>query len=109
MPLVRIHCNQAAHDSYRSCFSLTKLHRPKLQYLFIGCDHNVPFYRLQDIQKYYYNHGIVVEKLDLADAMGTFNILNAEDRDVAVALVRNTNEAEYEIEWLKEQEESISK
>ena len=35
------------------------------------------------------NNNIVVEKMSLSNAMGTFNILNAEDRQVAVALLRN--------------------
>jgi len=34
---------------------------------------------------------IVVEKLDLSNTMGTFNILNAEDRQVAAALVMDTS------------------
>ena len=33
------------------------------------------------------NPNLVVESLDLSNAMGTFNVLNGEDRRVAVALM----------------------
>jgi uncharacterized protein len=66
------------------------LHRPKLEYLFIGCneriDHRV-IQRIQDAMP-----GLVVEKMMVSNAMGTFNILNAEDRQVCAALVLDPND-----------------
>ena len=35
-----------------------------------------------------------MEQMDVTNAMGTFNILNGEDRRVAVALVVNVNNEE---------------
>jgi uncharacterized protein len=69
------------------------LHRPKLDYLFIGCNYNgkdanrVPLEELSRIQTALKPLGIVVEQMSLTNAIGTFNILNAEDRQVAAALV----------------------
>ena len=68
--------------------SAVLLHRrPKLEYLFIGCNGWMPLPELNRIKSAMSEVGIVVEKLDIANAMGTFNILNAEDRPVAAALV----------------------
>lgn len=61
-------------------------HRPKIEYLLIGCSEEIP--NLPAIRNAAEQGGIVVEKLSLANAIGTFNIMNAEDRHVAVALVR---------------------
>lgn len=63
------------------------LHRPKMEYLFIGCSGSdrIALEDLQKIQKAL--HPIVVEQMAMSNAIGTFNILNAEDRQVAVALV----------------------
>jgi uncharacterized protein len=63
------------------------LHRPKLDYLFIGCKGKVPSAELDRIQAAFRPLGIVVEQMTLSNAVGTFNILNAEDRQVAAALV----------------------
>ena len=75
------------------------LHRPKVEYLFIGCnkkknkqDGGVPREEMRRIQTEMLQHGIVAEQLALSDAIGTFNILNAEDRQVAVALVIDPSE-----------------
>lgn len=61
--------------------------RPKLEYLFIGCNKWIPLPELMRIKSAMSEVGIFVENLDIGNAMGTFNILNAEDRPVAVALV----------------------
>lgn len=63
------------------------LHRPKLDYLFIGCNGTIPAAELDVIQSAFRSHNIVVEQMTLSNAVGTFNILNAEDRQVAAALV----------------------
>ena len=71
--------------------------RPHIEYLFIGCNDGYgSISNLNDIQ-YYFRHcvstssngriGIVVEQMQLYNAIGTFNLLNAEDRQVAAALI----------------------
>lgn len=66
------------------------LHRPKLEYLFIGCNQEIDRKELARIQAAMPD--IVIEKTPVAAAMGTFNILNAEDRLVCAALVLDPNE-----------------
>ena len=66
------------------------LHRPKLEYLFIGCNEPIDQGQIARIQAAI--PGIVVEKMMISNAMGTFNILNAEDRPVCAALVLDPNE-----------------
>ena len=63
------------------------VYRPKLKYLFIGC--NTPIPNFGDIKSRLKRDGnIVAEQLTIHNAMGTFNILNGEeDRPVAAALV----------------------
>jgi len=62
------------------------LYKPKLKYLFIGCNHVIPeFASIKSRSKQ--EAGIVCEQLSIHNAMGTFNILNGEDRSVAAALV----------------------
>jgi uncharacterized protein len=67
-----------------------------IEFLFIGCDKPLPPRELNRIKKVMKEKsGIVVEQMDVMNAMGTFNILNGEDRRVAVALVvdvKNENE-----------------
>lgn len=62
------------------------LHRPQLEYLFIGSNEPMDPEQLYRI-KMELRDSIVVEQLDIGNAMGTFNILNGEDRPVAAALV----------------------
>lgn len=78
------------------------LHRPMLDYLFIGsAQGQIAPYQLERIREGLVvkspDHPpkpIVVESMSLANAMGTFNILNAEDRQVAVALIKDSASAE---------------
>jgi uncharacterized protein len=74
------------------------LHRPKLDYLFVGHDQSnndgsaaraATQNHVRPLQEALRSHGIVMECMGLSNAMGTFNILNAEDRQVAVALILN--------------------
>jgi len=69
---------------------------PPLEYLFIGCRGDLPVEEMNRIRSAMQARDIVVEKLNVADAMGTFNILNAEDRQVAVALVIDETESDEE-------------
>jgi uncharacterized protein len=68
------------------------LHRPFLEYLFLGCNQPINRQELDRIQVAFRKQNIVVEQLDLATTVGTFNILNAEDRQVAAALVIDSDD-----------------
>ena len=65
------------------------LYRPQLEYLFLGSDLPIHHERIQSIGQELRrnNPNLVVETLDLSNAMGTFNVLNGEDRRVAVGLI----------------------
>eukprot|EP00545_Synedropsis_sp_CCMP1620_P009848 CAMPEP_0119015054 /NCGR_PEP_ID=MMETSP1176-20130426/10534_1 /TAXON_ID=265551 /ORGANISM="Synedropsis recta cf, Strain CCMP1620" /LENGTH=191 /DNA_ID=CAMNT_0006968315 /DNA_START=98 /DNA_END=673 /DNA_ORIENTATION=- len=75
------------------------LHRPKLEYLFIGCDQPMDpevLYRIKQEMRETAN--IVVEQLDIGNACGTFNILNGEDRPIAAALVLENDDDDDDVE-----------
>ena len=79
------HVNSSQDVTYESLAPVL-IYRPKLKYLFIGC--NTPVPKMQDIKtRLKQEAGIVAEQLTVYNAMGTFNILNGEDRSVAAALV----------------------
>jgi len=63
------------------------LHRPKVEYLFLGSETPMQLDGLLIMKKRLREFGITFEQLDLANTMGTFNILNGEDRVVAAALI----------------------
>ena len=73
------------------------LHRPSLEYLLLGSADPIPPQKVQEIREALQrvnegvfgnsNNKIVVEPMDLTNAMGTFDILNGEDRQVAAALI----------------------
>lgn len=75
------------------------LYRPALEYLFLGSAIIIPPKTVQSLREGLNQstptsgtssgriQKIVVEQMDLTNAMGTFNILNGEDRRVAVALI----------------------
>lgn len=74
------------------------LHEPKIEYFFVGCSQ--PQNKVANLSliknELYRQHGITMEVLSIANAMGTFNILNAEDRPVAVGLIVNLDEVDNE-------------
>ena len=74
------------------------LHRPKLEYLFLGSDETISPTVIKEIrdQLAVDNSELVVEPMDLANAMGTFNILNGEDRMVCAALILETEDVNKE-------------
>lgn len=73
------------------------LHRPKIEFLFIGTAKPMDQKQLSKIkEEMKAKSGIIVEWLPLSEAMATFNILNGEDRMVATALVLDTDEGNYE-------------
>merc|ERR1712087_616565 len=66
----------------------TILHRPKLNYVFIGSDVPMDPQKLERLKNEMREKaGIVLEQLSIGNAMGTFNILNGEDRTVAAAFI----------------------
>ena len=68
--------------------SIIRLLKPSIEFLFIGCDEPLPPRELNKIKKALKEKSnIIVEQMDVMNAMGTFNILNGEDRRIAVALV----------------------
>lgn len=67
--------------------SVIHLYHPVVEYLFIGCDKPLPPRELNKIKKEFRKKDIVVEQMDVMNTMGTFNILNGEDRRVACVLV----------------------
>ena len=68
------------------------LHQPSIEMLFIGCNGNIPAAEMNRIRLALQERNIVLEKMRVADCIGHFNILNAEDRQVAVALVIDPDE-----------------
>ena len=76
-----------AKDVTVESLSVVKAYRPMVEYLFIGCDTPLPPRELNKIKREFRKKDIVVEQMDIMNAMGTFNILNGEDRRVVAALV----------------------
>ena len=72
------------------------LHQPSIEMLFLGCSGAIPAAELNRIRLALQERNIVLEKMRVADCIGHFNILNAEDRQVAAALVLDTDEEEFE-------------
>ena len=66
---------------------VVRLYQPTVEYLFIGCDKPLPAQELKRIKKEFRKREIVTEQMDIMNAMGTFNILNGEDRRVSCVLV----------------------
>eukprot|EP00934_Nitzschia_sp_Nitz4_P000787 Nitzschia sp. Nitz4//scaffold22_size323478//119013//119705//NITZ4_000522-RA/size323478-processed-gene-0.456-mRNA-1//-1//CDS//3329542980//787//frame0 len=64
---------------------MTTTSSSRLEYLFLGSSLPIAPHVVDSIRKSM--PGIVVEAMDLPNAMGTFNVLNAEDRMVAAALM----------------------
>ena len=72
--------------------SVVKLYQPTVEYLFIGCETPVPPSEMNKIKSEFRKKDVVVEQMDIMNCIGTFNILNGEDRRVACVLVVDTNE-----------------
>ncbi|KAL7443910.1 hypothetical protein ACHAXH_007681 [Discostella pseudostelligera] len=81
------------HEVTLDSLAPVRLYTPSIQYLFLGCDTPFPSSAIAKIKKEMKTrHEIVVESMDVMNAMGTFNILNGEDRRVACAIVMNVDE-----------------
>eukprot|EP00984_Skeletonema_dohrnii_P008125 scaffold2976_cov153-Skeletonema_dohrnii-CCMP3373.AAC.9 len=74
------------------CLSVVKLYQPTVEYLFIGCEHPVPPSEMNKIKAEFRKKDVVVEQMDIMNCVGTFNILNGEDRRVACVLVVDETE-----------------
>ncbi len=72
--------------------SVVKLYKPTVEYLFIGCERPVPPSEMNKIKSEFRKKDVVVEQIDIMNCIGTFNILNGEDRRVACVLVINETE-----------------
>mmetsp|Transcript_5675 Transcript_5675/g.12372 ORF Transcript_5675/g.12372 Transcript_5675/m.12372 type:complete len:254 (-) Transcript_5675:94-855(-) len=83
---------ETPQDVTLASLSVVKLYRPTVEYLFIGCDKPLIPSELDKIRKDFRKKDIVVEQMDIMNAMGTFNILNGEDRRVACVLVIDPDE-----------------
>jgi len=71
---------------------------PKVELLFIGCDEMLDPRQMNIIRKEFKQRkGIIVEQLSLTNAMATFNILNGEERPIAVAIVLPEDKVEDEL------------
>mmetsp|Transcript_10808 Transcript_10808/g.16606 ORF Transcript_10808/g.16606 Transcript_10808/m.16606 type:complete len:177 (-) Transcript_10808:43-573(-) len=76
------------HDITYESLAPAILHRPNLDYVFIGSENPMNPQKLEDLKRRIREKSdIVIEQMDIGNAMGTFNILNGEDRNVAVALI----------------------
>lgn len=83
----------SSNDLTLESLSPILLYKPSVKYLFIGSNKPIPQQELERIKvEMKQQKDIIVEKLDLAHAMGTFNILNGEDRSVAAALIVDSEE-----------------
>ncbi|EJK47633.1 hypothetical protein THAOC_33630 [Thalassiosira oceanica] len=71
--------------------SVVKLYHPTVEYLFIGSDRPIHPRELERINKDFRKSDIVVQHFDIMNAMGSFNILNGEDRRVACVLIIDPN------------------
>ena len=91
------HISQAKDVTAKS-LSLVQFIKPSIECLFIGCDEPLPPRALNELKREMKKSDIVVEQMDVMNAMGTFNILNGEDRRVAVALVVDVENKEEEEE-----------
>ncbi len=82
-----------AEDITLESLSPALLHQPRLEYLFIGADQGeIPPAEMERIRRRFRAQNTFVEKVSLTNAMGTFNILNGEDRQVAAALILDPRE-----------------
>mmetsp|Transcript_53257 Transcript_53257/g.59526 ORF Transcript_53257/g.59526 Transcript_53257/m.59526 type:complete len:226 (+) Transcript_53257:43-720(+) len=65
------------------------LYRPELEYFFLGSIEPIPHELIKSIRNELRIDipNLVIEPLSLSNAMGTFNVLNGEDRSVAVGLI----------------------
>ena len=78
---------KTAEDVTLESLSVVKLYQPTVEYLFIGCELPLPPSEMNKIKSEFRKKDVVVEQMDIMNCIGTFNILNGEDRRVACVLV----------------------
>ena len=78
---------KSINEVTKESLSIVTLYEPKIELLFIGSSTPLSFRNVGKLQKYFKKFNISVEQLDISNAMATFNMLNSEDRNVAVALI----------------------
>jgi len=66
--------------------AIVRLIVPDTRILLLGCGARMRLIH-PDIMKHYRDHGTVIETMSTPHALSTFNVLSAEDRAVAAALV----------------------
>merc|ERR1719215_578089 len=74
-------------DVTEDSLALVGLTNPETEILLVGCGERIKHNIDQSIREYYMKRGIVIELMDSANACATFNILNAEGRQVAAAML----------------------
>ncbi len=67
--------------------SVVKFIYPTIEILFIGCGEKMNQPIPRPIVEHYRDKGVIIEASDSVNAAATFNILNAEGRNVAAALL----------------------
>jgi NADH dehydrogenase [ubiquinone] 1 alpha subcomplex assembly factor 3 len=60
---------------------------PPVEILVLGCGPRISHQLQPELKEFLKVNGIVVEYLDSANACATFNVLNAEDRPIAAAIL----------------------
>jgi len=85
---------KAVEDVNRESLRMVTMYEPKVDLLFIGSSTPLSFRDMGKIQKYFRKFDIAVEQLNITNAMATFNMLNSEDRRVAVALVLDKEDSQ---------------
>ena len=73
-------------DLNLSSISVVKRQQPLPELLLIGCGEKMAFISL-DIRDEFKKLGTIIESMDTGAACRTFNVLVAEDRQIAVALI----------------------
>jgi NADH dehydrogenase [ubiquinone] 1 alpha subcomplex assembly factor 3 len=74
-------------DISLSNLSIFPLLFPTMEVLFLGCGERMPKLIPREIISHFKSKGIVIEASNTVNAAATFNILNAEGRNVCAALL----------------------
>lgn len=74
-------------DITREHLAVFTVANPPIEILVLGCGERISHTLAPELKEMLKVNGIVVEYLDTVNACATFNILNAEDRRVAAALL----------------------
>mmetsp|Transcript_6985 Transcript_6985/g.9372 ORF Transcript_6985/g.9372 Transcript_6985/m.9372 type:complete len:199 (+) Transcript_6985:121-717(+) len=78
---------QRFEDVTKDSLELVSFVKPKIEILVVGCGPTIPNLLRKDIMMHFKDKGISLEVMNTMNACATFNILNAEGRNVAAALL----------------------